>query len=133
VTHLDVMQSNASTPEITLEGEAFQPSGEIDREALTRAVLEQLREVRDPEIPVNIVELGLVYSLDVEDDGSVHVRMTLTAPGCPVAGSLVEEVQQRLLATRGVTRAKTELVWEPAWTMERMSEGARLELGLGLV
>jgi FeS assembly SUF system protein len=92
-------------------------------------VVAVLRGIYDPEIPVNIWDLGLVYGLEVEG-GRVHVRMTLTAPACPVADSLVHAVEDRLLALEGVTDAKVELVWDPPWTPARMSEAAKLELGL---
>jgi FeS assembly SUF system protein len=93
-------------------------------------IVQGLRTVYDPEIPLNIYDLGLVYDLDVGEDGAAHVRMTLTAPGCPVAGSLVREVHDRVRATPGVSHAKTELVWDPPWTRDRMSLEAQLELGL---
>jgi len=92
--------------------------------------VQALRTVYDPEIPLNIYDLGLVYEVDVGDASAVHVRMTLTAPGCPVAGSLVQEVHDRVRSVPGVTRVKTELVWDPPWTRERMSMEAQLELGL---
>lgn len=92
-------------------------------------VVEALTSVFDPEIPVNIYELGLIYDVDVAQDGEVTVTMTLTAPNCPVAGSLPGEVQDKIAAIPGVTKAQVNLVWEPAWTPERMSEAAKLELG----
>jgi FeS assembly SUF system protein len=85
--------------------------------------------VFDPEIPVNIYELGLVYDIDVAQDGEVTITMTLTTPHCPVAGSLPGEVQDKVAAIEGVRKAHVNLVWEPAWTPERMSEAAKLELG----
>jgi FeS assembly SUF system protein len=130
---LDVL--NAGSPEKTdpfaLEDEAFAPSEKREAPAILKdRVIQALRTVYDPEIPLNIYDLGLVYGVDVGEDGAVHVRMTLTAPGCPVAGSLVQEVHDRVRATAGVRRAKTELVWDPPWTQERLSLEARLELGL---
>ena len=92
-------------------------------------VVEALTSVFDPEIPVNIYELGLIYDVDVALDGEVTVTMTLTAPNCPVAGSLPGEAQDKIAAIPGVTKAHVNLVWEPAWTPERMSEAAKLELG----
>lgn len=92
-------------------------------------VVEALTTVFDPEIPVNIYELGLVYDVDVAADGEVIVTMTLTTPNCPVAGSLPGEVQTKIAAVEGVTKATVNLVWEPTWTPERMSEAAKLELG----
>ena len=93
-------------------------------------VLEQLATVFDPEIPVNIRELGLIYDVLVDKDGRVGVRMTLTAPACPAAQSLPVEVQQKAAGVPGVTEAKVEIVWEPPWTKEMMSEAAKLQLGL---
>ena len=88
-----------------------------------------LRTVYDPEIPVNIYELGLIYELDVSDDGVIDIKMTLTAPNCPAAGALPAEVEAKIRAVAGVTDAHVELVWDPPWDKSRMSEAARLELG----
>jgi FeS assembly SUF system protein len=93
-------------------------------------VLEALATVYDPEIPVNIKEMGLIYDVLVDKDGQVGVRMTLTAPACPAAQSLPVEVRDKAAAVPGVTSAKVEIVWEPTWTKEMMSEAAKLELGL---
>jgi FeS assembly SUF system protein len=90
---------------------------------------EVLRTVYDPEIPVNIMDLGLVYELKVSDDGKVKIVMTLTAPGCPVAGDIVAEVQQKAEAIEGVTDVYVHLTFDPPWNREMMSEEARLELG----
>ena len=98
--------------------------------ALEEKVLEALKTVRDPEIPVNLVDLGLIYELVVAQGGSVYVEMTLTAPSCPVAGELPGDVERAIRAVPGVTDARVKLVWTPPWTQERMSEEARLELGL---
>lgn len=99
-------------------------------EGLEARVIETLRTVYDPEIPVNIYDLGLVYGLDISLAGEVHVRMTLTAPNCPVAQSFPANVQEMLLCVPGVSDVQVELVWEPPWTRERMSEAARLQLGM---
>jgi FeS assembly SUF system protein len=93
-------------------------------------VVAVLRTCYDPEIPVNIYELGLIYQVDVTPAGEVTIRMTLTSPMCPVAGTLPGEVQAKVKAIPGVIDAKVELVWEPPWDKERMSESARLELGI---
>lgn len=92
-------------------------------------VIQVLQSIYDPEIPVNIYELGLIYEIDVSPEGSVHIQMTLTSPACPVAGSLPPEVQEKVMAIPGVTDADVEVVWEPTWTPERMTEAAKLELG----
>jgi FeS assembly SUF system protein len=93
-------------------------------------VLEVLDTVFDPEIPVNIRELGLIYDVLVDKDSRVGIRMALTAPACPAAQSLPLEVQQKAAAVPGVTEAKVEIVWEPPWDKDRMSEAAKLQLGL---
>jgi FeS assembly SUF system protein len=99
-------------------------------EGLRERVIEVLRTVYDPEIPVDIWELGLVYGLDVSDSGRVAIRMTLTSPACPVAGELPPAVEQKVAAVPGVTAVAVDLVWEPPWGPERLSEAAKLELGL---
>jgi FeS assembly SUF system protein len=93
-------------------------------------VLDALSTVFDPEIPVNIRELGLIYDVLVDENSRVGIRMTLTAPACPAAQSLPVEVRQKAAAVPGVTSAKVEIVWEPPWTKEMMSEAAKLQLGL---
>jgi FeS assembly SUF system protein len=93
-------------------------------------VVEALKTVYDPEIPVNIYEMGLVYDVLVDASARVGVRMTLTAPACPAAQSLPVEVRQKAATVAGVSEAKVEIVWEPPWTMERMSDAAKLQLGL---
>src|SRR5215831_13086024 len=98
--------------------------------SLDEKVIAVLRTIFDPEIPVNIHELGLIYDLKVSPEGAVAIRMTLTSPACPVAGALPEEVRQKVAAVPGVTDAKVELVWDPPWDMSRMSEAAQLQLGL---
>ena len=97
---------------------------------LKARVIEAISQVYDPEIPVNIYELGLIYRLDVARDGSVEVDMTLTSPACPVAGSLPGDVEARVREVEGVNDVHIELVWDPPWTPEKMTEAARLELGM---
>lgn len=102
-----------------------------DGDALRDAVIAALRTVYDPEIPVNIYDLGLIYGLAVDpDDGSVDISMTLTAPGCPVAATFPATVERVVSAVPGVGAVRVELVWDPPWTRERMSEAARLQLGM---
>lgn len=102
----------------------------MEQQELNDAVVALLRTVHDPEIPLNIYDLGLIYDLAVDSSGAVHVRMTLTTPACPVAGSLPGEIESKIRALPGVTRVAVELVWDPPWTRERMSEAAQLELGM---
>ena len=99
-------------------------------EDLEVAIVEALKTVFDPEIPVNIYEMGLIYDLGIEPGGDVKIKMTLTSPACPVAGSLPGEVQSKVQGVAGVTSADVELVWDPAWNPSMMSEAARLELGM---
>ena len=103
---------------------------EIPKEALKSAVIEGLKTVYDPEIPVNIYDLGLIYDVSVNDVGFAHILMTLTTPMCPVAEILPVEVKERALMVEGVDDAEVELTWEPQWTMEKMSEEARLQMNL---
>lgn len=92
-------------------------------------VVEALKTVYDPEIPVDIYELGLVYGIDVGPDHDVTVRMTLTSPSCPAAEAIPPEVEQKVAAIEGVRSARAEIVWEPVWTKDMMSEAAKLKLG----
>jgi FeS assembly SUF system protein len=98
--------------------------------ALKPAIVEAISTVYDPEIPVNIWELGLIYDVSVDAAGAALVTMTLTAPGCPAAQSLPSEVEAKVRGVAGVTDAKVDVVWEPGWTKDRMSETAKLQLGL---
>jgi len=104
--------------------------GAVDREQIEKLVIDALREVYDPEISVNIYELGLIYGIAVESSGSVTIRMTLTAAGCPAAGVLPSEVERRVRAIPGVTDVAVDVTFDPPWDSSRMSEAARLQLGL---
>ncbi|MFC5475642.1 SUF system Fe-S cluster assembly protein [Paraherbaspirillum soli] len=101
-----------------------------DVQALEQQVIQVLRTIYDPEIPVNIYDLGLIYALDVQASGAVMLRMTLTSAACPVAQTFPDTVECAVNGVPGVTEARVELVWEPPWTREMMSEAARLELGM---
>jgi FeS assembly SUF system protein len=102
----------------------------VDQTQIEKLVIDGLRTVYDPEIPVNIYELGLIYGVAVEPSGMVTIRMTLTAAGCPAAQSLPLEVEERARAVPGVADVKVDVVFDPPWDQSRMSEAARLELGL---
>ena len=104
----------------------------VEKQAdLEERVIQALRSVFDPEIPVNIYDLGLIYELAVDDgEGRVAIRMTLTAPGCPVAQTFPATVEDAVCSVDGVNDAHVELVWVPPWTRERMSDAARLQLGM---
>ena len=101
----------------------------IEKKLLEGKIIANICKVYDPEIPVNVYELGLIYGIDIYEDKSVTVRMTLTAPGCPVAGSLPLEVEKQVENVDEVKEADVVLVWEPAWSKDRMSEAAMLQLG----
>ena len=99
-------------------------------EALRNEVIEVLKSIYDPEIPVNIYEIGLIYEISVDDDSNVQVVMTLTSPMCPVAESLPPEVEEKVAAVDGVRSAKVEVTWDPPWDPDMMSDAAKLELGM---
>jgi FeS assembly SUF system protein len=112
------------------ETEVERPQGGEDDAALMAPVLEALKTVRDPEIPMDLVELGLIYELIVKKGGTVYVEMTLTTPACPVAASMPGEVERAIRAVPGVSDVRVKLVWTPPWGPELMSDEARLELGM---
>jgi FeS assembly SUF system protein len=112
----------AAKPEGTATGE---PGGD-----LYEGVVSALREIFDPEIPVNIYDLGLIYGVDVSSDGAAVVTMTLTTPHCPVAESMPAEVEMRVAAVPGIRDAEVNLVWDPPWDPQKMSDEAKLELGM---
>ena len=99
-------------------------------EAIRNAVIESLRSVFDPEIPVNVYELGLIYDVTVKEGGATYIRMTLTTPMCPVAEELPGEIEFKARAVAGVTSVELDLVWDPPWTPDMMTEAAKLELGM---
>jgi len=99
-------------------------------ESIKQRVVEALRTIYDPEIPVNIYDIGLVYEIRIDAGGAARVVMTLTSPSCPEAESLPPEVERKVAAVDGVTSAKVEITWEPPWDPEMMSEAAKLELGM---
>ncbi|HEY7317802.1 MAG TPA: SUF system Fe-S cluster assembly protein [Candidatus Binatia bacterium] len=102
----------------------------INNLVLEAQVLDALRTCYDPEIPVNIYELGLVYEVNVDEEGAVAIRMTLTSPHCPAVQSLPAEIESKVKAVPGVNDVKLDLVWEPPWDPSKMSEAARLQLGM---
>lgn len=119
--------AEASTP--TQSPESAPAESTMDPYELREKIIQVLHNVYDPEIPVDIWELGLVYRLDVREDGDVYIQMTLTSPMCPVAGSLPPEVQQRVASVPGVRNVQVDLTWDPPWHMGMMSDVARLKLG----
>ena len=106
------------------------PIEKIANQAAEARVIEAIRMCYDPEIPVNVYDLGLIYDVSVSTDGVADIKMTLTSPACPVAGSLPGEVETRVKNVDGITDAKVEIVWDPPWTPERMSEAAKLQLNI---
>jgi FeS assembly SUF system protein len=113
-----------------LSADAADEARRTEVDALGDRVVEALRTVYDPEIPVNIFELGLIYKIDVDDQNAVQVDMTLTSPMCPVAETLPEEVKTKIEAIEGVTAAAVNVVWDPPWNPSMMTEEAQLELGI---
>jgi len=111
-------------------GGVWTPDGETLGAPSEEAVIAACASIYDPEIPVNIYELGLVYAVDVHDDGRVKVEMTLTAPACPSAQELPEQVRDAVLTVPGVTGCEVETVWDPPWDPSRMSDEARLQLNM---
>lgn len=97
---------------------------------IEETIVRYLKTVFDPEIPINIYDLGLIYKVDLQEDGKLVIDMTLTAPSCPAADFLVEDITQKMRSVPGVTDVKINLVFEPEWTKEMMSEEAKLELGM---
>jgi FeS assembly SUF system protein len=121
--------ANAPADTANSEGAAIVPDAERTA-ALREQIVAAISTVYDPEIPVNIWELGLIYEIAVDAAGVAAIRMTLTAPGCPAAQSLPGEVAEKVKSVPGVTDARVDVVWEPAWSNDLLSEAARLQLGL---
>jgi FeS assembly SUF system protein len=114
----------------TLDSQTDSETRLESNEQLRDNLIEVLRTIYDPEIPVNIYDLGLVYSLDIDEQRNVYIDMTLTAPACPVAGTFPATVEERLSEVPGVNEVHVELVWEPPWSMDLLTDEVRLELGL---
>ncbi len=112
-----------------MDKQSSSTSGASDDELLPK-IIAALRTVADPEMPTNIYDLGLIYAIDVVDDGGIAIKMTLTAPACPVAGILPRQVERAVEGVEGIRHCHVDLVWDPPWSREHMSEEARLELGL---
>ncbi len=106
------------------------PIEKPETDALEARVIEALRTCYDPEIPVDVYELGLIYDVETNAAGKVDIRMTLTSPACPVAGTLPPDIESKVRSVDGVTEAKVEVVWDPPWTPDRMSEAAKLQLDM---
>lgn len=121
--------SDVNMPAATIAG-SWAPEGEQIAPPAETAVLDAIATVYDPEIPVNIYELGLIYAIDIHDDGKIKVEMTLTAPACPSAQELPEQVKEAVMAVPGVVDCEVETVWDPPWDQSRMTEEARLQLNM---
>lgn len=130
VPHSDRNQPTQSPSSCEITNAGGSPLDQLRAEALRSSIVEVLRTCYDPEIPVDIYELGLIYDIDVQPDASVKINMTLTSPMCPVAGSLPPEVENKVRAVEGVASAKVEVVWDPPWSPDRMSEAAKLQLNM---
>jgi FeS assembly SUF system protein len=126
-----VSPGGASESDYVLEDPALTESALVpDSNALRDAAISSLRTISDPEIPLNIYDLGLIYKLDTDNLGHIRVAMTLTSPGCPVAGVLVRQVHDTLRRLPGARSVRTELIWEPPWSKDRLTDAARLALDL---
>ncbi|GMR22213.1 MAG: SUF system Fe-S cluster assembly protein [Acidobacteriota bacterium] len=113
-----------------MDEETKAPPPEQEESTLEEKIIDMIKTCYDPEIPVDIYALGLIYEINVADDGAVDIKMTLTSPACPAAGSLPPEVEMKVGMIEGVNSVKVEVVWEPIWTPEKMTEAARLQLGM---
>jgi FeS assembly SUF system protein len=135
MTYLPTM-TTGGLPEDSPAHEVSQSTADItpdpaNMEAIAPKIIEALKTVYDPEIPVDIYELGLIYDIGIEPEGKVAIKMTLTAPGCPVAGTMPQMVEDAIRAkVPGANEVEVELVWDPPWDFSRMSEAARLELNM---
>ncbi|HXH28446.1 MAG TPA: SUF system Fe-S cluster assembly protein [Candidatus Polarisedimenticolia bacterium] len=123
---VDTTQDGDFKPAHARPGRAQDPASK----AIESQVIEALRSTYDPEIPVNIYELGLVYDIDVQPDGRVAVQMTLTSPMCPVAGTLPGDVEARIRAIPGVSDARVDVTWDPPWGPDKMTEAAKIQLNM---
>ena len=131
IREVEIGEQEVREEEVKVLEVAAQEGGTVDAAAsLEGPIIAALHTCFDPEIPVDIYELGLIYGIDIQPSGDVNIKMTRTSPGCPVAGSLPGEVEQKVQAVPGVTSATGELVWDPPWCMEKMSEAAKLQLGM---
>jgi FeS assembly SUF system protein len=113
-----------------LSNDMLEREESVDEDSLRNDIVTMLRTIYDPEIHVNILDLGLIYTLDIDQQGNVEIQMTLTAPACPVAGTFPEVVEGRVAKVPGVKSVHVELVWEPPWSIECMTDEVKLELGL---
>lgn len=122
-------QAHPSVVSLPREGDEVSVE-RMDPEELREPIIEALRKVYDPEIPVNIYDLGLIYRIDIAANGGVHIDMTLTAPACPVAGMMPVMVKDAVAQVEGVGEVLVDLVWDPPWNQDKMSEEAMLQLGM---
>jgi FeS assembly SUF system protein len=118
-------REKAATPDRTIHSK----SGDFQARDLRLRIVDALQTIYDPEIPVDVYQLGLIYSIDVHEDASVDIDMTLTSPACPVAGTLPPEIEERVMEVEGVDNCRIDIVWDPQWHPGMMTESARLELG----
>ena len=132
--HVTTAMPHAAPPAapaaVAPSGEPRKPMTLVEARNLKERVIEVMKTIFDPEIPVNIYELGMVYNVSVDLTGNVDVTMTLTSPACPVAGSLPGEVQNKIKSAPGVNNAKVNLVWAPPWSKDMMSDAAKLQLNI---
>jgi FeS assembly SUF system protein len=127
---MDENQDRSAPQEATNEESAERREGLSPTGQIRDRIIGVLKTIYDPEIPVDIYELGLIYGVEVADDGEVHITMTLTTPMCPVAETLPPEVEDKVRNVLGVTDVKLDLVWDPPWSVDMLSDAARLELNM---
>jgi len=123
-------QATVASSASEAEAEGTKPDTRVEPETLRAHIVDSLKTIFDPEIPVNIYDLGLIYGFDIDEKGAVELRMTLTAPACPVAGILVQDVARKVGAVPGVSRCHATIVWDPPWTQDLLTDEAKLALGL---
>lgn len=124
------METKELEPTVETTATAESASAPEEAKGIEERITDAISTVYDPEIPVNIYELGLIYGVEVREDGHVDVKMTLTSPSCPAAGILPGEVEMKVKGVEGVASAEVEIVWDPVWNPSMMSEAAQLELGM---
>jgi FeS assembly SUF system protein len=122
--------ADEESPRSAVEEPRATPVEPPDPEGLSESIVAALRTVHDPEIPVNIYDLGLIYRIGITESGEVDIDMTLTAPACPVAGAMPQMVEEAVREVPGVGAVRVELVWDPPWTQDKMTEEAKLQLGM---
>ncbi len=127
-TNTPTTPNDADAAATAVDSEAGTGGGGVDTEAVKKDILEALKVVRDPEIPVNVVDLGLIYGLAVDENGKADIEMTLTSPGCPVQDMIQADAELAAMKVEGVNRVKVEFVWSPPWSPEKMTDDGKKQM-----